>query len=85
MPWCEPTSSARQRAAATARAVLAGTAHWRDWVSEFGDSSDADIAELDDLLTHLPRRPRWKWLFDSRGLYDAAVEDIEEVVRRLEA
>jgi hypothetical protein len=47
---------ARARAAAAARALLAGEIPWESWASDFANSGDADIDRLGDLLEHQPGR-----------------------------
>lgn len=48
------TRPLRLRAAAAARALIAGRIEWDDFAADFGDVSDPTVAELVDLIEREP-------------------------------
>jgi hypothetical protein len=48
------TRPVRIRAAAAARALIAGWIEWDDFIADFGDVSDPKVAELVDLIEYEP-------------------------------
>ena len=48
------TRPLRLRAAAAARALIAGQIEWDDFAADFGDVSDPRVAELVDLIEREP-------------------------------
>ena len=72
----------RLRAAAAARALIAGRIEWDDFAAEFGDGADPKVAELVDLIEHEPEVGGFGGV--SRLQYRAYRATVERLIAELE-